>query len=58
MAGATDASLYQPALRVPVVIYGPGEFEVAHQPDEWVALSAYLNAIRFYVALAHACFAA
>jgi hypothetical protein len=31
-----------------VVIYGPGEARLAHQLDEWVAVSKY--AIRFYLA--------
>lgn len=44
----TDASIYQPALRLPVLIWGPGVPHMAHQPDEWVELSAYLDAIRFY----------
>ena len=48
----TDASVYQEALRVPVIIYGPGEAPLCHQPDEWVSLAKYLNAIRFYAALA------
>lgn len=49
----TDASIYQPALGVPVVIFGPGEAEVAHQPDEWVDVPAYLEAIRVYAILAY-----
>jgi succinyl-diaminopimelate desuccinylase len=50
----TDASIYQPALGIPVIIYGPGEARLAHQPDEWVAVPKYQDAIRFYVALAQA----
>jgi succinyl-diaminopimelate desuccinylase len=50
----TDASVYQPALRIPVLICGPGEARLAHQPDEWVAVPKYLDAIRFYSALAQA----
>jgi succinyl-diaminopimelate desuccinylase len=48
----TDASVYQEALRVPVIIYGPGEAPLCHQPDEWVSIAKYLKAIRFYTALA------
>lgn len=51
---ATDASVYQPALRIPVIIYGPGEARLAHQPDEWVAVPKYLDAIQFYMAFAQA----
>jgi len=50
----TDASVYQPALRLPVIIAGPGEARLAHQPDEWVAVPRYLDAIRFYIAVAQA----
>ena len=50
----TDASVYQPALRIPVILFGPGEARLAHQPDEWVAVPKYLDAIRFYMALAQA----
>jgi hypothetical protein len=50
----TDASVYQRALRVPVMIFGPGDPQVAHQPDEWVAVPKYLDAIRFYTAFARA----
>jgi succinyl-diaminopimelate desuccinylase len=49
----TDASVYQPHLKgIPVLIYGPGEPGLAHQPDEWVDVAKYLDAIRFYMALA------
>jgi len=50
----TDASVYQPALRLPVIVAGPGEARLAHQPDEWVAVPRYLDAIRFYAAFARA----
>lgn len=50
----TEGSVYQPALRVPVIICGPGEPGQAHQPNEWVAVSHYLDAIRFYAAVAEA----
>jgi succinyl-diaminopimelate desuccinylase len=52
MPYVTDASIYQPALHIPVILFGPGEARLAHQPDEWVAVSKYLDAIRFYVAFA------
>jgi succinyl-diaminopimelate desuccinylase len=48
----TDASVYQPALRVPVIIAGPGEARVAHQTDEWVSVRKYLDAIRLYAGIA------
>lgn len=49
----TDASVYQPHLNgIPVLIYGPGEPSMAHQPDEWVDVTKYLDAIRYYMELA------
>jgi len=49
----TDASIYQPNLNgIPVLIYGPGEPSMAHQPDEWVDVTKYLDSIRYYIALA------
>lgn len=49
----TDASIYQPNLNgIPVLIYGPGEPSMAHQPDEWVDVEKYLDSIRYYIALA------
>ena len=49
----TDASIYQPYLNgIPVLIYGPGEPTIAHQPDEWVDITKYLEAIQYYIALA------
>ncbi|WP_276352126.1 M20 family metallopeptidase [Cohnella caldifontis] len=48
----TDASVMQKNGRPPVLIYGPGEPGQAHQPDEWVGIEAYLQAIGFYRELA------
>jgi len=50
----TEASIYQSGLRVPAIIYGPGEAELAHQPNEWVSIPAYLDAVRFYAEYARA----
>ncbi|MGQ0568825.1 MAG: M20 family metallopeptidase, partial [Armatimonadota bacterium] len=47
----SDASVYVPATGLPVILYGPGEAAMAHQPDEWVEKTAYVNAIRFYIRL-------
>jgi acetylornithine deacetylase/succinyl-diaminopimelate desuccinylase family protein len=35
--GATDASWYA-ARGIPTVVFGPGDIQNAHQPDEWVAV--------------------
>ncbi|WP_223068640.1 M20 family metallopeptidase [Paenibacillus caui] len=37
---------------IPSVIYGPGDFSVAHKVDEWVALSELENATRVYSSIA------
>lgn len=48
----TDGSVYAPHLQIPVLIYGPGEPTMAHQPDEWIEIDKYLESIRYYIALA------
>lgn len=48
----TDGSVLHEDGTIPVLIYGPGEPSLAHQPDEWVELEAYLASIRFYRELA------
>lgn len=48
----TDASVYSPHLKIPVLVYGPGNPEMAHQPDEWMDIEKYMQSIRFYIALA------
>lgn len=45
----TDASeLVKACPQVPVLLYGPGEQRLAHQPNESVALERYLEAIEVY----------
>lgn len=46
----TDASAFLQGFETgfPVVICGPGEETEAHKPDESVAISQYLDSIRFY----------
>jgi succinyl-diaminopimelate desuccinylase len=49
----TDGSVYKDHLPdVPILIYGPGEPKLAHQPDEWVDINKYMESIKFYIALA------
>ncbi|WCK55701.1 M20 family metallopeptidase [Aneurinibacillus sp. Ricciae_BoGa-3] len=48
----TDGSIYAPHLEIPVLIYGPGEPLMAHQPDEWIEVEKYLESIRYFIALA------
>ncbi|QSF47701.1 M20 family metallopeptidase [Paenibacillus tianjinensis] len=48
----TDASVLHDHGRLPVLIYGPGDPGLAHQPDEWVDIEAFLDSIDFYRKLA------
>ncbi|NVY96071.1 ArgE/DapE family deacylase [Lactobacillus sp. DCY120] len=52
--GATDASEYIKAGKFPIIIVGPGMGETSHQPDECVSIADYLEASKFYRALAWA----
>jgi succinyl-diaminopimelate desuccinylase len=48
----TDGSVYSPSLGIPVLIYGPGDPAMAHQPNEWLAIDNFIESIRYYMALA------
>ncbi|MBY7144465.1 M20 family metallopeptidase [Virgibacillus sp. NKC19-3] len=48
----TDASVYGPALNVPIVIYGPSDERLAHQPNEYVEIKQYFKAIEYYATMA------
>ncbi|CAM3132219.1 M20 family metallopeptidase [Sporolactobacillus spathodeae] len=37
---------------LPILIFGPGNPDQAHQPNEWVAIDKFYDAIVFYMALA------
>ncbi|KAB2331513.1 M20 family metallopeptidase [Cytobacillus depressus] len=47
----TDAAVLNPRSEIPTLIYGPGDEKLAHQPNEWVSISAYRKAIAFYKSL-------
>jgi len=53
---STDAVEIVSRLEVPVIIYGPGAIEQAHQPDEYVEVSTLFEALeiltRFAVGVA------
>jgi succinyl-diaminopimelate desuccinylase len=49
---ATDASVFQPASGAPFLIFGPGNPQVIHQPDEYVEVDTYLRSIELYCELA------
>lgn len=48
----TDAAVLNSDSRIPTLIYGPGDEKMAHQPNEYVDIPAYLRAIDFYKLLA------
>ncbi|VEF47171.1 acetylornithine deacetylase or succinyl-diaminopimelate desuccinylase [Bacillus freudenreichii] len=48
----TDAAVLNPDSKVPTLIYGPGDESLAHQPNEFVNIQAYLRSIEFYKELA------
>ncbi len=53
----TDASvLVEARPDLPVVVYGPGDDRLAHQPNEWVSIEAFDESIAFYERLATAYF--
>lgn len=48
----TDGSVLNEKSEIPMLIYGPGDEKLAHQPNEWVDLDAYIDSISFYKNLA------
>lgn len=44
----TDASALVGNKAMPMIIYGPGDDKQAHQPDEYISLARYFEAIAFY----------
>jgi succinyl-diaminopimelate desuccinylase len=50
----TDASVFVPGSGgdLPVIVYGPGDEKLAHQPNEYVEIAKYMEAVRFYRELA------
>ncbi len=48
----TDGSVLHQDGKPPILIYGPGDEKLAHQPDEWVDIDAYVTSISFYRELA------
>ena len=45
----TEACIFVPVLGLPMVICGPGDPRLAHQPDEYVELAQVEQAARVYV---------
>lgn len=50
----TDGSILNPDNRIPTLLYGPGDDQMAHKPNEYVDLEQYRQAILFYKQLAQA----
>ncbi|MNI51118.1 putative succinyl-diaminopimelate desuccinylase [compost metagenome] len=44
----TDGSVLNKHANLPILIYGPGDPKLAHQPDEWVDIDEYVRSIDFY----------
>ncbi len=45
----TDASILTlQNNKIPVILYGPGDPELAHQPNEYVSIENYIESIKFY----------
>lgn len=49
----TDGAVLNPDSKIPTLIYGPGDEKLAHQPNEYVDINAYLRSIDFYKNLAY-----
>ncbi|MOA54828.1 putative succinyl-diaminopimelate desuccinylase [compost metagenome] len=47
----TDGSVLSENGDLPILIYGPGDPRLAHQPDEWVDIDEYVRSIDFYYEL-------
>jgi succinyl-diaminopimelate desuccinylase len=45
---ATEAAIFVPALHVPTIICGPGNADLAHQPDEYIEIDKMVEAARMY----------
>ncbi|MFD1707717.1 ArgE/DapE family deacylase [Siminovitchia sediminis] len=53
MTGYTDGSQFVSAKKkFPIIILGPGETSLAHQPDEFVEIDKYLNTVHLYQEIA------
>jgi succinyl-diaminopimelate desuccinylase len=48
----TDAVSFLKAKRIPMVICGPGDTALIHQPDEHVRIPDVIDSVKYYIALA------
>jgi succinyl-diaminopimelate desuccinylase len=44
----TDAVAFVPVLKAPMIICGPGDAKLAHQPNEYVEISKLVQAAQIY----------
>jgi succinyl-diaminopimelate desuccinylase len=44
----TDAAAFVPKLKVPMIICGPGDAKLAHQPNEHVEIAKLVQAARIF----------
>jgi succinyl-diaminopimelate desuccinylase len=45
----TDATVFIPFLKVPMIIFGPGNPQLAHQPNEHIEISKLIEASKIYI---------
>ncbi len=44
----TDASVFLPAKNIPCIFYGPGDANMAHQPNECITIDSLIESVYFY----------
>ena len=47
----TDAAVFLPTTNLPAIIYGPGDSDMAHQPNEHINLDDLWEAVQFYIGM-------
>ncbi|SEI90530.1 succinyl-diaminopimelate desuccinylase [Bhargavaea ginsengi] len=45
----TDGSVFRKHMNVPIILYGPGDPELAHQPDESISIANMEKSVAFYM---------
>lgn len=47
----TDAAVFLPPTNLPAVFYGPGDADMAHQPNEHISIDSLVESAKFYIAI-------
>lgn len=47
----TDAAVFLPSIKLPAIFYGPGDADMAHQPNENISVERLNEATQFYAAM-------